>query len=114
MSGIKYDGEKPRMHLIPPKSELELAKVLTFGAMKYSEDNWRKVDNLQKRYMSATMRHLNAVRQGEEVDEESGHHHLAHALCCIFFMLEDRLMTKEALDKLIAQDADLYLDPEVI
>ena len=45
MTGIKYDGEKPMMHLLPPKAINEVAKVLTFGAQKYDEENWRKLDN---------------------------------------------------------------------
>jgi hypothetical protein len=69
----------------------ETAKVLTFGAKKYSEDNWRQVEGLQKRYLAAAMRHINAIQKGERLDPESGLHHLAHVMCCISFMLEDQL-----------------------
>ena len=47
MDGIKYDGEKPKMHLLPPKAIVEISKVLTFGAAKYDAENWRKLDDLQ-------------------------------------------------------------------
>ena len=70
--GKKYDGEKPRMHLLPPKSMVEIAKVLTFGAEKYDEHNWRKLENLQNRYTSGTLRHIFAHNDGEQLDEESG------------------------------------------
>ena len=33
-SGKKFDSEKPKMYLLPPKATLEVAKVLTFGADK--------------------------------------------------------------------------------
>ena len=33
--GRKYDGEKPQLYLLPPKSITEVGKVLTFGAKKY-------------------------------------------------------------------------------
>lgn len=89
MDGKKYDAGKPMMELIPPHAELELAKVLTFGAEKYGADNWRKVDQLERRYMGAAMRHLNAFRQGETHDAESGLHHLAHAMCCLAFIIEN-------------------------
>lgn len=36
MKGLKCDQDKPRYDLLPPKAIDELAKVLTFGAKKYS------------------------------------------------------------------------------
>ena len=91
MEGIKYDGEKPKMHLLPPKAITEVAKVLTFGAQKYDEENWRKLDNLQNRYSSAALRHIFAHIDDSELDEDSGLSHLAHAICCLLFKLEIEL-----------------------
>lgn len=90
--GVKYDGEKPQMYLLPPLATLEVGKVLTYGANKYSPDNWRKVPGLQDRYASAAMRHILANSAGELVDDETELSHLAHAICCLMFMLEDKLM----------------------
>ena len=86
--GVKYDSEKPRFDLIPPTSEELLAKVLTFGARKYSPGNWAYVDNAEQRYLAAALRHINAHRRGEVFDEETGEPHLAHAMCCLAFILE--------------------------
>ena len=61
--GRKFDGEKPRMYLLPPKAIQEVAKVLTFGAQKYDEDNWKKLDNLQNRYTGASLRHIFAIME---------------------------------------------------
>ncbi len=91
MTGIKYDGEKPMMHLLPPKAINEVAKVLTFGAQKYDEENWRKLDNLQSRYSSGALRHIFAHIDSETLDTESGLSHLAHAICCLLFKLEIEL-----------------------
>ena len=44
MEGKKYDGGKAKLYLLPPKSILEVGKVLTYGADKYDAENWRKVD----------------------------------------------------------------------
>jgi len=90
-AGIKYDGEKPDMDLLPPLMELEVAKVLTFGAGKYSAENWRKVPNLKSRYRAAAKRHINAMRRGEVRDPESGLLHAAHAVCCLMFIGEVEL-----------------------
>ncbi|WP_372966610.1 dATP/dGTP diphosphohydrolase domain-containing protein, partial [Marinobacter sp.] len=48
-TGVKFDDDKPMMDLIPPVMELEVSKVLTFGAGKYAPDNWRKVPDLRRR-----------------------------------------------------------------
>jgi len=99
VQGIKYDGEKPKMHLLPPKATLEVAKVLTFGAQKYDEENWRKLDNLQARYSSGALRHIFAHIDKEELDPESGLSHLAHAICCLMFKLEIELENGASKEK---------------
>jgi len=86
--GQKHDSAKPRMDLIPPLMEMEVARVLTFGAEKYSANNWRQVPDLQQRYIAAAKRHINAIQQGEEIDPESGLRHAAHAVCCLMFIGE--------------------------
>lgn len=86
--GMKFDDGKPRMDLIPPHAEQMLAMVLTFGAKKYAPDNWRLVENPEQRYIAAAMRHINAYRSGEINDPETGLPHLAHAMCCLAFLIE--------------------------
>lgn len=100
MNGKKYDGEKPKAYLLPPKALIEVAKVLTFGANKYDENNWKKLDNLQNRYTGAALRHILAHMDGEELDDETGLDHIAHAICCLMFKLEAKLESKAALDEL--------------
>ena len=97
--GIKYDGEKPRMHLLPPKAIIEVAKVLTFGANKYDEENWKKLENLQSRYTSGALRHIFAHMDGEDLDSESNVSHLAHAICCLLFKLEIELEDAKSKEK---------------
>jgi hypothetical protein len=86
MEGLKYDNDKPMWNLLPMASVEEVVKVLTYGAKKYSADNWRKVDS--ERYFAAFMRHIAAWRKGETHDVESGLHHLAHAITNLLFAME--------------------------
>ena len=86
--GTKHDHGKPILGAVPPHAELAVGRVLTFGAEKYARGNWDKVEDHENRYMDAALRHLNAHRRGELVDSESGESHLAHAACCILFMLD--------------------------
>lgn len=86
--GRKFDGGKPQYGLLPPLALRETVKVLTFGAEKYEPDNWRRVPDAHRRYFDAAQRHLWDYKAGEKIDPESGVSHLAHALCCIMFMLD--------------------------
>ena len=43
--GRKHDLGKPDFSLMPPNAELEVVKVLTYGASKYDRDNWKHVDS---------------------------------------------------------------------
>jgi hypothetical protein len=86
--GRKFDSEKPKMYLLPPKATVEVAKVLTFGAAKYDEENWRKLEDAQKRYSGGALRHIFSHLDGELEDPETNLSHLAHAICCLMFKLE--------------------------
>jgi hypothetical protein len=86
MKGVKYDGEKPRWDLLPLSTLEGAVKVLTFGAQKYADDNWKIVENAEKRYHSALMRHLVAYFNGETIDPESGLSHLDHVICNLVFL----------------------------
>tara|TARA_B110000977_G_C11021453_1_gene471486 strand:- start:347 stop:745 length:399 start_codon:yes stop_codon:yes gene_type:complete len=103
--GLKYDDTKPEMYLLPPLATLEVGKILTYGANKYSPDNWRKLDNLQNRYTSAAMRHILKHMSGEENDKETDVSHLAHAICCLMFKLEDKLIGQSEEKRLRESDS---------
>ena len=90
--GRKFDGGKLEYGLLPPKALEETVKVLTFGAEKYEPDNWKFVPDSKRRYFDALQRHLWAWKQGEQIDPESGMHHLAHAMCCLMFLYEHDIM----------------------
>lgn len=90
-TGTKFDQGKPRLDLMPMRALLEYSMVLTFGAEKYGANNWRKVVGWRWRYLGAGLRHVVAYALGERSDVESSRHHLAHALCCFSFVLENEL-----------------------
>lgn len=86
--GMKFDSEKRRMGLLPPRALESVADVLTFGAKKYLPDNWKYVENGPQRYLDASLRHITAYMKGEQFDPETGHPHLSHALCCLMFIVD--------------------------
>jgi hypothetical protein len=83
---VKHDGGKPNFDLLPPESLAQVQAVLEFGARKYAPHNWRKGMGW-RRLLGACFRHLFAWACGEDKDPESGQSHLAHAACCILFLL---------------------------
>ena len=86
-TGVKFDQEKPQWTLVPFKAFDHVVEVLTIGARKYAPDNWKKVPNARQRYIDAAFRHMSAYAGGEKLDAETGKNHLAHAVCCLLFLL---------------------------
>lgn len=108
-AGRKEDDGKLRYHVMPDAAEHEVIEVLNFGADKYGEHNWKNVKPLNTRYYNAMRRHVSAFRQGERVDPDSGKHHLAHAVCCLLFMLENDIQESkldEPLPAMLKRQAD--------
>ena len=85
---VKHDQDKPRIDLIPPQAIIDIAEVLTYGAGKYDSHNWRDNGGLDySRLYAAAQRHLLSFWDGQSLDEETGMSHLAHAACCIVFLM---------------------------
>ena len=94
--GVKHDGGKVRLELIPPEFLFATGVVLTFGADKYDDRNWEK-GMRWGRVFGAMMRHLWCWWAGDaptsrnfafgELDDETGVSHLWHASCCLAFLI---------------------------
>ena len=95
---VKHDSGKRRYDLIPYDALEEIVKVLEFGATKYDDNNWCR-GAAWSRYWTATMRHVVAWWSGESNDKETGLSHLAHAGCCILFLLAYELRGLGADDR---------------
>jgi hypothetical protein len=83
--GVKYDHGKYRVSLIPTEFITGVAKVMTLGAEKYTDDNW-KLGMDWRRVYDAAQRHLNSWMAGETNDPETGLSHIYHAGCCLAFL----------------------------
>ena len=99
MTGIKDDKQKPMPRLVlgtMARALLEVSKVATFGAEKYSADNWLKVENGLDRYTDAKDRHRleGAI---SEYDSESGLLHAAHEAWNALAVLELKLRASGAV-----------------
>ena len=98
LAGRKDDTDKTRLALLPVMPLWEIAEVLTFGATKYERENWRKGISFE-RLFSALQRHLLLWWEGADDDAETGLSHLAHAGCCLFFIMALRHTRPECDDR---------------
>lgn len=76
----KHQVDKLHVELITPEMEEGLAEVLTYGMKKYAARNWEKGLEHSVHY-AAAKRHMMKFWQGIDLDDESGLHHIAHAMC---------------------------------
>lgn len=97
-AGIKHDSDKVPLDLLSPIALTEIAKVMSFGRSKYSAHNWRK-GIAWCRVIGAALRHILSFLGGEDKDPETGLSHLAHASCCLMFLLEYEVTHKELDDR---------------
>ena len=103
----KTDFGKVRFELIPGDALEELAKIYTYGALKYEANSWRKGSSFS-RIFGAMQRHAWAFWRGEEIDEESGLYHIMQAAwnCFTLFIYSK---TKPEFDDRIK---DLIVEPD--
>jgi hypothetical protein len=66
----------------------QTAWVHELGAEKYGPWNWRETGVCASTYVNAILRHLNAWRDGEDLDPESGITHLAHIACSANILMD--------------------------
>lgn len=77
---------------IPTCPQMELGLAMMEGARKYGAFNWR-VDGVRGSvYYDAAMRHLNAWKEGQDTDPDSGLPHLMKAAACLFILRDSIIM----------------------
>jgi hypothetical protein len=93
---------KPRLDLLEPVAEREIARALADGADKYGIRNYAEVPVHARVYVAALKRHIDAYLEGEDYAEDSGVHHLGHVGANVHIVLgalaagtlvDDRLAT---------------------
>lgn len=82
---------KAKLDLIPYNALVAVAAVREFGVMKYGDAWMWKMGVQSQAFSTAAIRHLFKDLQVEDIDEESGLLHLAHAACSTLMALEIKL-----------------------
>lgn len=81
---LRYNEGKPKWSLVHYESMIPMIRVLEFGALKYAPRNWMKPMN-ETEILESMQRHLAALMDGEEFDQESGISHMGHIQCNAMF-----------------------------
>lgn len=96
-TGAKLDAGKPRLGLVLgafANALVEVGKVGTYGAQKYTDNGWLDVPNGKARYTDALLRHILA-ETNESHDPDTNLHHAAHAAWNALARLELILRKRE-------------------
>lgn len=96
--GAKLDAGKAgytRVLRAFPRALSSVNSVSIYGEVKYTLDGWQSVDNGERRYSEAMMRHFVCVSQDDNVDNDSGLHHAAHVAWNALAVLELKLRRLE-------------------
>ena len=102
--GAKLDHGKAPLEMLtqfgPPLEEV--ARLLEFGANKYTRGGWKHVVGGKQRYTSAMLRHL-FKEEYEAYDPETNLLHATavawNALARLYFILQDRELVQELDDE---------------
>lgn len=84
---------------IPTQPMLEIGLAMMEGGRKYGRHNYRVVGTRASVYYDAAMRHLKAWWEGEDIDPDSGLHHLIKAAACCLVHRDSMLMGNDVDDR---------------
>lgn len=85
--GIK----KVPFSVIPWGVIAELGLAMLEGALKYGRHNYRSIGVRTSVYFDAALRHLSAFWEGQDIDPESGVHHVVKAIACLTVLRDSQL-----------------------
>ena len=91
MKALRYNDQKPKLGYFLrsfPRALEAIARIKEFGAAKYNDGNWRLGGKPDDEYLDSCTRHLTQFLDGEAFDQDSGCHHLGHAIWNLCAWLE--------------------------
>ena len=83
-SALRYNTGKPKWSLVHMRSLVPMIRVLEYGAEKYEPFNWQKPTE-RNTLIDSMQRHMAALIDGNELDDESGLTHIGHIMANAMF-----------------------------
>ena len=116
-------AKKAPLGVVPPSLIPFVAPAMAVGANKYGPFNWREQKVQAMTYAEALLRHVLAWIDGQDYAEDTGVHHLAHAMAGLAILadamesdnlIDNRPKSGPTADILRAQDHSVATgDPKV-
>ena len=82
---------------VPSTVIAELSVAMLEGARKYGRHNYRVTNILSSVYTDASKRHIDGYIEGEDIDEDSGLHHIIKAIASLV-ILRDAMIQNKLID----------------
>jgi hypothetical protein len=97
-SAARSNSGKPNYFLLPLHLLESTVRVFEAGAEKYAPWNWATGTKLSVP-IGCMYRHLAAFHRGEDLDPETGEHHLAHVICNCLIAMNSQQVYEECDDR---------------
>lgn len=97
------NSAKPALSMLPKVFKAAVARVMSFGAAKYGRSNYLKGHRVTG-LLDSIERHIDEIKDGQDIDAESGESHWAHiAANCLMALHQQQLGTLKD-DRLVVSD----------
>lgn len=110
LGGLRHDTGKLLAYLLPPEALIELTRIFTKGATKYSDQNWRKGMPWSK-VIGPLDRHLMKFKMGQTEDKELRCRHAGmvawNALTLLVYELQELGFDDRILPEKMTIDDDM-------
>lgn len=90
---------KAPLSVVPMGPLYEVGLGLFEGARKYGRHNWRAAGVRHSIYFDAAMRHLAAWWEGQDIDPDSGLHHVVKAIAGLLVLRDSMLCGNDVDDR---------------
>lgn len=110
-----YGDTKVGLGSLPFGPIYAMAIAMMEGGLKYGKHNYREMGCKHSTYFDAAVGHLVSWHEGEDLDEDSGLHHLMKAAACCLVMYDSILMKNDTDDRPIRypEGVPLRINPMV-
>ncbi len=103
----RMGAAKPNLSVLPFAPLLEAVPALYEGRRKYGPWNWRAEKVSESIYADAAIRHLMQFLAGEDVDPDSGVHHIAKAIAGLLVVRDAQLHGCSVDDRMVDQNLNI-------
>ena len=103
-------SKKVSMSVLPANVLMEVALGLQEGALKYGRHNYRAVGVRASVYYDATLRHLMAFWEGEDIDPDSQLSHVTKAISSLI-VLRDSMLRENWTDDRPPKSSENWIGP---